>query len=85
MYINHIEIDKKGIIFTLSFEIFVKKVSWSKRMIFGSLLIITPIDFSDFVLATIIEGPDSKDKRAVSKEGRYECKVIMIESHYENF
>jgi hypothetical protein len=71
--------------FTLSFQTYQQKVSWSKRMLFGSLLIIIPDDFSDFMLATIVEGPDSKDKKKVSNDGRYECKVNMIESNYENF
>ncbi len=44
-----------------------------------------PEDFSDFVLVTIIEGPDSRDKKKVAKEGRYECKVNLVESNFENF
>jgi superfamily I DNA and/or RNA helicase len=80
--VKDLQIDVKGIIFTLTFEMFQKRISWSKRLLFGSLVIITKYDFGDIVLGIVNEGPDPKKKQ---KNNKYECKIQLIDNNYQNF
>jgi len=86
--INNLEYSPKGVFFEIGFNIPKTRVSWSKRMLFGSLLIITDIKFSKILLATIVESPQdyerkNKNKSKKKKLNTYYCKVTLLENSYE--
>ena len=66
-YVNgeivNIEVSPIGILLTLDFESLQKVIRFTKRMIFGSLLVITDMDYNSFLLVTIHYNPYSMEKR----------------------
>jgi hypothetical protein len=80
--VRDLQIDMKGIIFTLSFKIYQRKVSWSKRLLIGSLVIITKNDMNDIVLGLVSEGPDPKQKY---DNNTFQCKILLLDNNFRNF
>ena len=93
--IENMEINVKGITLTLGFKILRNSVSWSKRMMFGSLLLITDSKLSDFFLATIVESPlelkekikfkRNKKHEDINSMRKYSCNVQLLGNTMESF
>ena len=81
-----LEIGIKGIIFTLRFDTNLKSINWTKRMLYGSLLVITTENVRDFILATVIEMPDKNNKKDKKENttNKDHCKVTLLDNSFEN-
>ena len=97
-YVNgeivNIEVSPIGILLTLDFESLQKVIRFTKRMIFGSLLVITDMDYNSFLLVTIHYNPYSMEKRREKKKkefklpetpNRYRIQVSLININNESF
>jgi len=82
VFIKDIEFGRNGILFTLGFETYQSKISWSKRLLFGSLVVLIVHELNEMVLAIVMEGPDAKKG---AQNGKYFCKVSLVDSNFENF
>jgi hypothetical protein len=78
-----IELGPTGLLFTLSFRTLTNKVNWCKRMLFGSLVIITDLEFSDFIMAVIAKNP--YDMAKVTKSKGTFCQISLVGMDFKNF
>ena len=73
--INYIEINNSGVIITLDFlGINARKIIFTKRMITGSLIILTDNDYSDYLLTTVFYNPYF-DLKENEKNNNKKCKI----------
>ena len=82
--INYIEINSNGFIITLDFQgINSKKIKFTKRMISGSLVVLTDNKFSDYLLATVYYNPyfDLRNNEKENQENKT-AKIIIPEYPY---
>jgi superfamily I DNA and/or RNA helicase len=82
--IVRIELGFDGLIFTLSFSTLRNRVNWHKRMLYGSLVILTDFDFSDFIMAVIVKNPFDMAKLIRSQQGAF-CQISLVGMDYKNF
>jgi hypothetical protein len=83
--IIEMEINLKGIVFTISFGVPQKKLSWSKRLMYGSLLIFSKNYFQDIIMGIVVESPDPKKSERIYNLTYYKFKVSLIDNDYKVF
>jgi hypothetical protein len=73
--INYIDINNSGVIITLDFlGINARNIIFTKRMITGSLIILTDNDYSDYSLTTVFYNPYF-DLKENEKNNNKKCKI----------
>ena len=88
-YINaeimNCDVTENGVLLILDFESVRPIKKFTKRMIFGSLLIIADMNFSNFLLSTVHLNPYIKENNNIGKPtqpGRYRVQVSLV--HIDN-
>ena len=93
-YINgeivSLETSNSGLILTLDFEGIKKNIKFTKRMIYGSLLVITDKSFSGFLLGTVSYNPYSMKKHkknftVPSNRDRYRVQISLVNINQGTF
>ena len=82
--INYIEMNSYGVIITLDFlGINTKKLVFTKRMITGSLIILTDNDYTDYLLTKVFYNPyfDIKENENIEKK----CKIKIPNKPFIEF
>ena len=97
--INYIEVNSYGVIITLDFlGVNSKRIKFTKRMITGSLIILTDDDYSDYLLTTVFYNPyfdlkenggnkndKNKLKIKIPKEPYYRVQLSLININPHSF
>ena len=92
--IKSLELDREGAIITIEFKTHYKKnIKFTKRMITGSLIILTDNNFDNFLLTTVYLNPyvdrkineNSKQKIWLPKHPYYRVKLSLININTESF
>ena len=94
--INYIDINSHGIIITLDFlGVNSSKIKFTKRMITGSLIVLTDNNYTDYLLTTVFynpyfdlkanEGNKSKLKFKIPKEPYYRVQLSLINMNPQSF
>ena len=93
-YIIGFDISKNGILLTIDFEAIQRVIKFTKRMIFGSLLLLTDDNNQDYLLVTVYFNPyvanrNLKDKNKnefkVPKPPRYRIQAQLVNINKESF
>ena len=93
-YIIGFEITKNGIILTIDFDSIQRVIKFTKRMIFGSLLLLTDDNNQEYLLVTVYFNPyvinrNLKDKNKkefkVPKPPRYRIQAQLVNLNKESF
>ena len=97
--INYIEVNSYGVIITLDFlGVNSKRIKFTKRMITGSLIILTDNDYTDYLLTTVFYNPyfdlkenggnkndKNKLKIKIPKEPYYRVQLSLININPQSF
>ena len=80
--INHVDINCCGIIITIDFlGINSRKIKFTKRMITGSLVVLTDNNYSDYLLTTVFYNPYF-DKKEKENENNNKSKIKLPKEPY---
>ena len=94
--INYIDINSYGVIITLDFlGVNSRKIKFTKRMITGSLIVLTDNNYTDYLLTTVFYNPyfdlkgneDNKNKSKIKipKEPYYRVQLSLININPQSF
>lgn len=96
-YINgeiiNYEVSNQGILLTLDFQSLQRVIKFTKRMIYGSLLVLTDQSFTDFLLVTVHLNPysmrnNNRDNKKIvlpKNKNVYRIKVAMVNLSKDSF
>jgi hypothetical protein len=92
--INYIDVNYFGIIITLDFlGANSRKIKFTKRMITGSLVVLTDNNYTDYLLATVFYNPyfdkkeneNKKSKLKLPKEPYYRVQLSLVNINAQSF